>query len=97
MGEEDEHSRCEFYYPEDLETFNVETETGITECHIIKNLLTELARVAMGNIGPKSFARSILPRPRANRELKQRTFFHDGGLHSVRGMDRERRLWRENF
>ena len=32
-----------------------------------------------------------------NRELKQRTFFHDGGLHSVRGMDRERRLWRENF
>ena len=30
-------------------------------------------------------------------ELKQRTFFHDGGLHSVRGMDRERRLWRENF
>ena len=32
-----------------------------------------------------------------NRELKQRTFLHDGGLHSVRGMDRERRLWRENF
>ena len=31
------------------------------------------------------------------RELMQRTFFHDGGLHSVRGMDRERRLWRENF
>ena len=31
------------------------------------------------------------------RELKQRTFFHDGGLHSVREMDREWRLWRENF
>ena len=26
-----EHSRSEFYYPEDLETFDVETETGITE------------------------------------------------------------------
>ena len=35
--------------------------------------------------------------PLHNRELKQRTFFHDGGLHSVRGMGRERRLWRENF
>ena len=31
------------------------------------------------------------------RELKQRTFLHDGGLHSVRGMDREQRLWGENF
>ena len=30
-------------------------------------------------------------------DCKQRTFFHDGGIHSVRGMDRERRLWRENF
>ena len=43
MDEEDEHSPSEFYYPEDLETFDVETETGITECHIINNLLTELA------------------------------------------------------
>ena len=25
----DEHSPSEFYYPEDLETFDVETETGI--------------------------------------------------------------------
>lgn len=32
-----------------------------------------------------------------NRELKQRTFFHDEGLHSVKGMDRELRLWREYF
>ena len=31
MDEEDEHSPSEFYYPEDLETFHVETETGITE------------------------------------------------------------------
>ena len=31
MDEEDEHSQSEFYYPEDLETFDVETETGITE------------------------------------------------------------------
>ena len=72
MGEEDEHSPSEFYYPEDLETFDVETETGITECHIINNLLTELARVVLGNIGPRSwqyghrFARFVLPRPRAN-------------------------------
>ena len=36
MDEEDEHSPSEFYYPEDLETFDVETE-----CHIINNLLTE--------------------------------------------------------
>ena len=31
MDEENEHSPSEFYYPEDLETFDVETETGITE------------------------------------------------------------------
>ena len=62
MGEEDEHSHCEFYYPEDLETFDVETETGITECHIINNLLTELTNRAcsgrfLGNIpqyGPRA-------------------------------------------
>ena len=42
MDEEDEHSPSEFYFPVDLETFDVETETGITECHIINNLLSEL-------------------------------------------------------
>ena len=31
MDEEDEHSPSEFYYPEVLETFDVETETGITK------------------------------------------------------------------
>ena len=31
MDKGDEHSPCQFYYPEDLETFDVETETGITE------------------------------------------------------------------
>ena len=31
MDEEDEHSPSQFYYPEDLETFDAETETGITE------------------------------------------------------------------
>ena len=31
MDEEDEHSLSDFYYPEDLETFDAETETGITE------------------------------------------------------------------
>ena len=72
MDEEDEHSPSEFHYPEDLETFDLETETGITECHIINNLLTEFARAVLGNIGPRSlkygprFARSVLPRPRAN-------------------------------
>ena len=30
-NEEDEFSRSEFYYPEDLETSNVETESGIGE------------------------------------------------------------------
>ena len=55
MDEENEHSPSEFYYPEDLETFDGETETGITECHIIKDLLTELARAVLGNIGPRSW------------------------------------------
>ena len=54
MDEEDEHSPREFYYPEYLETFDVQTETGITEWHIINNLLTELARVVLGKIGPQS-------------------------------------------
>ena len=31
MDEEDERSPSVFYYPEDLETFDAETETGITE------------------------------------------------------------------
>ena len=31
MDEEDEHSPSEFYYPEDVEPFDAETETGITE------------------------------------------------------------------
>ena len=31
MDEENEHSPSEFYYPEDVETFDAETETGITE------------------------------------------------------------------
>ena len=31
MDKEDEHSPNEFYYSEDLQTFDVETETGITE------------------------------------------------------------------
>ena len=31
MDEADEYSPSEFYYLEDLETFDVETETGITK------------------------------------------------------------------
>ena len=31
IDEEDEHSPSEFYYPEDRETFDAETETGITK------------------------------------------------------------------
>ena len=37
--EEVEYSRGEFYYPEDLETSNVETETGIGESHEAKTIL----------------------------------------------------------
>ena len=72
MDEEDEHSPREFYYPEDLETFDVETETGITEYHIINNSLTELARAVLGKIGPQSwqyrprFTWSVLPQPWAS-------------------------------
>ena len=33
MDEEDEHSPSKFSYPEDLETFDAETEIGITESH----------------------------------------------------------------
>ena len=54
MDEDDEHSPSKFYYPEDLETFVVETETGITECHVMNNLLTELARAVLENIGQYS-------------------------------------------
>lgn len=39
MDEEDKHSPSMLYYPEDLKTIDAETETGITECHII-NILT---------------------------------------------------------
>ena len=35
------------------------------ECHIINNLLNELARAVLGNIGPQSW-QYVLPRPRAN-------------------------------
>ena len=49
MDEEDKHSPSEFYYPEDLETFDVETETGITECHIINNFTN---RACSGSQGP---------------------------------------------
>jgi len=31
MDEEDEHLSSEFYYPEDLETSGVESETGVSE------------------------------------------------------------------
>ena len=34
MDEEDKHSPCQFHRdPEDLETFDAETETGITKGH----------------------------------------------------------------
>ena len=70
MDDKDKHSPSEFYYPEDLETFDLETETGITECHTINKLLTELAWAILGNAGPRSWqyrlskARSVLPLPR---------------------------------
>ena len=51
MDEEDNILQASFIILKiDLETFDVETETRITECYIIKNLLTELARVVLGNI-----------------------------------------------
>ena len=77
MDEEDEHSPSEFYYTKDLETFDVETETGITECHIIKHFLSEVPRTLLENIGPRSwqyglrFARSVLPRTRAKKSPVQ--------------------------
>ena len=54
MDEKDEHSPSEFYYPDDLETLHVETETGITECHIPNNLLIELASLGLycHDLGP---------------------------------------------
>ena len=54
MDKEDEHSPSVFYYPEDLEIFYAESETSITECHIINNLLTELAWAVLGNISSRS-------------------------------------------
>jgi len=58
IDEGNEHSPSEFYYREDLETFDVETKTGITECHVIDNLPRSVL--------PPYFARSVLPGPRAN-------------------------------
>ena len=43
MDEEDKLSPREFYYPEDLKSFDVETETGITECHNYNKQLTNWA------------------------------------------------------
>ena len=40
MDEEDEHSPSVFYYPEVMKTIDEETETGITEFHIINYILT---------------------------------------------------------
>ena len=35
MDEEDEHSPSEFYYPEDVETFDAETEINSLETDLI--------------------------------------------------------------
>ena len=43
---------------EEDEHFDVETKTGITECHVIDNLPRSVL--------PPYFARSVLPGPRAN-------------------------------
>ena len=60
MDEEDKHSLIEFYYPEDLETLDAQTETGSVFYYlqkpsaiIINNLLTELARALLGNTSPR--------------------------------------------
>ena len=59
MDEEDEHSPSEFYFPVDLETFDVETETGITECHIINNLLSELSWLSIVAVRTERSARLV--------------------------------------
>ena len=67
MDEEDEHSPSKFYYPEDEETFDAETETVP-----YNKLLTNLASSSRTGeywpsvvlYGPRC-ARSVLPRPRA--------------------------------
>ena len=54
MVEEDEHPPSEFYYTEDLErtSFDVETETGITESQDAKNYNKQLTnRVCLGRTG----------------------------------------------
>ena len=67
MDKEDEHSPSEFYYPKDLETFDVETETGITEWHIINTfpVLGNIAWPSAVAVRPR-FAGAVLPRPRAD-------------------------------
>ena len=41
--DEEEHSPSEFYNPEDVETFDVETEKGITECYNYNKQLSNRA------------------------------------------------------
>lgn len=52
MDEDDEHCPSEFYHPEDLETFDDETETGITECHINKQLTYQACSGCTGEYWP---------------------------------------------
>ena len=45
------------------------------ECHIMNNLLTELARALLGNIGPRSWIRQYSP-VRPSRSVSKRLIFY---------------------
>ena len=73
-NEEDEHSPREFYCPEDLETFNAETETGITESQEAIDDFINQQKSANTNKKTATDMNTLYRYVEANRELKHGSF-----------------------
>ena len=74
MGEEDEHSPSEFYYPEDLETFDAETEIGITESQEAIDDFINQQKSANTDKKTATDMNTFYRYVEANRELKHGSF-----------------------
>ena len=66
MDEEDKHSPSEFYYPEDVETFDAETETGITESQEAIDDFINQQKSANTNKKTATDMNNLLTRPEYN-------------------------------
>ena len=64
-----------------------------TECHIINNLLTELARAVPGNIGPRSFSYG----PRCARSLSRRNARVSCNQEKLRHPAGARLIWKQKI